>query len=122
MSGNLSDYYHNGMTWAPENSLSTTATLPDGTPLSATTTALSGRSDQFYQYDIHIGPQAKNISNTAHEEPKERQLRAYPQQPETLMVGQYLTLLNGDKAVVTGSFRPSAPAVAGSDYLHYFLM
>ncbi|KAL5358356.1 hypothetical protein BJX96DRAFT_173363 [Aspergillus floccosus] len=54
--GDAQAYYEDPNTWAPSGSYTSSSMLPGyNVQLTCSTTALSGASDQFYQFDVHIG-------------------------------------------------------------------
>ncbi|KAK4152991.1 hypothetical protein C8A00DRAFT_34249 [Chaetomidium leptoderma] len=73
----LSDFYANSSTWAGAGSYSAQSSIPDlGIPISCTTISLSGRSDQFYEFDVHIGLKPNNdFLEPLPEQPERQPLR-----------------------------------------------
>lgn len=54
-SPSLKDWYNDGSKWASTGSKQVTSKLADNTPIMGTTPDLSGRDDQLYEFDVHIG-------------------------------------------------------------------
>jgi len=106
MSQSLADFYKASSNWAAGGSLKYTIALPDGTPVTATTNALRGRDDQFYQYDVQIG--LKPTANFGDDLPARppKKLRDYPKLPPLLKVGQTITLPDGTQTEVVGKLAP----------------
>jgi hypothetical protein len=101
----LEQFYKDSTSWAGEGSLNYKITLKDGTTVIATTTALSGREDQFYQFDIQFGlkPEGNFKDIPA---PPVRKLRDFPKLPKPISMGQKIRLADGSEAEVVGKLSP----------------
>jgi hypothetical protein len=101
----LEQFYKASTSWAEKGSLNYKVVLKDGTSVIATTTALSGREDQFYQYDIQFG--LKPVGNFRDiPAPPARKLRDFPKLPEPISMGQKIRLADGSEAEVVGKLSP----------------
>lgn len=101
MDGQLQAFYANPNTWAKAGSYNFQTTISGtNTPIMCTTTDLSGRSDQLYQFDVHIGLKPDD----AFKEPKPKQpVKApllKPQVPAPVAPGDKVTMPGGGQVVV----------------------
>lgn len=100
----ITDYYNDSNTWAPAESYSVQSTIPNiNVPISATTTALGGQSDYFYQYDVHIGLKPGSQLGDPRPTPPKRQP---PQKPGKVVMpkpGDEVRMPDGKKAKVVSS-------------------
>lgn len=112
LSGNtnqsLSEFYRSNASWAPRGSLKWEIKLSDGTPVTCSTPSLSGRSDQFYEYNVCIGLNpAKGFMDAPEGEIPLPEPRPLPTIPAELSIGDEITLANGEKTRVVGKLSPS---------------
>ncbi|KAF7161923.1 hypothetical protein CNMCM5623_007338 [Aspergillus felis] len=99
LTGGVNDpegYYEDPNTWAPEGSYGATSTLPEyNIPLSCTTTALSGASDHFYQFDVHIGLEPQSGPSTPAQDQQAVSLVKPPARAPTVRPGDTIRLPTG---------------------------
>ncbi|MCJ1387103.1 hypothetical protein MMC17_010232 [Xylographa soralifera] len=98
-------FYKDGDSWAASGSYSTQITLPiTGVPISCTTTALSGRDDQFYQLDVHIGLKPSgNFDKPGSKPPGKTPLLPIPEDAIVPKKGQLILMPGGKKVEVVGN-------------------
>lgn len=97
----LYDYYHNEGNWAPKESYNAQSTI-DGSnePITCTTTALGGRDDHLYHFDVHIGLKPNSDHGKAREPMLAQPLLPDPETASTPQVGEEIRMPNGDVSQV----------------------
>ena len=105
LESSLSAYYNDASTWAPVESYSASSTIPNlNVPISCTTTSLSGRSDQFYQFDVHIGLKPDTqFGEPRDPPPAKKPLLPRPEKAIVPHVGDKVTLPDGSHVKVVGT-------------------
>ncbi|KAI1084716.1 hypothetical protein F5B20DRAFT_591752 [Whalleya microplaca] len=91
------EYYMDSSSWAQAGSLKARTVIPtSNVPVLCTTTALSGRADRFYRYDIHIGmPPDSDFDNGNGGSVPEIPTRPEPELPKKLQAGDRISLPDG---------------------------
>ena len=103
-SSSVTAYYDDASTWAANGSYNAQAVIPIiNVPISCTTPSLSGRSDQFYEFDVHIGLQPNaDFDEPQEPPPKEKPLLPSPDKAIVPDKGDLVTMPNGMQLEVTG--------------------
>ncbi|KAI0398885.1 hypothetical protein F4802DRAFT_591628 [Xylaria palmicola] len=113
----LPNYYKDSTTWAPTGSYSASSTIPDsGTPIFCTTTALGGRSDQFYVFDVHIGLKPTDKLNKWRATPPPKPLLQMLESRTAPGGGDVVTMPVGSNHVVLGESRNMTKSVATTEF------
>jgi len=101
----ISAYYNDANTWQPAGSMSASANIPStGVPLLATTTALSGQSDDLYTYDVNIGLVPDSTATPRPGVPEEVPITK-PELPTPPTIGDEIVLPGGGKVKVVRGWR-----------------
>ena len=95
----LQDFYNDAATWAPVGSYGAQSWIA-GTPISCTTTDLSGRSDQFYQFDVYIGLKPSDDFLEPRPKPPERLPLKKPEPSAVPKPGEVVTMPDGSQKKV----------------------
>lgn len=94
--GDAEGYYKDPGTWAPGGSQNTTSSLPGyDLGLTCSTSALSGASDQFYQFDVHIGLEPQSNGSAVGQRERAVSLEKPPGKAPILKPGDTVRLPNG---------------------------
>ena len=97
--GSIKEYYKQD-NLSPRGSTSVKGVMSDGTPITATTPSLGGRSDQFYEYIVSVGLQPKSLDESLASARTEIVSRPQPQIPLPLHAGDQVALPDGTKVTV----------------------
>lgn len=99
--GDAQAYYEDPNTWAPKGSYTASSTLPEyNVGLTCSTTALSGASDQFYQFDVHIGLEPSSSSSVSGQGQQAVSLVKPPGKAPAVKPGDTVRLPTGKTATI----------------------
>ncbi|KAH8802935.1 hypothetical protein F5884DRAFT_836842 [Xylogone sp. PMI_703] len=96
-SSSAKEYYGESSSWAPEGCNKMETTIPiSKVMVLCIATALSGRADRFYRFDIHIGMSSDSgFHHGAEGSTVEMPIRPEPELPKKLQMGDRISMPNG---------------------------